>query len=190
MTGISFVSRPSFGDLARASFAQAFRSIGAQALHGFGWGAAAFGVGLGIAADVWVPPAVLGILWGSGTFGVLFQWWTYGRHPERLIETVTADETGIAVEGRLSQTRHAWSVYREARETRDVFTLSSLRAMGQVLAKRGVSDAALAEFRALLRAAGLLREPRTRRIAPFAGFVGGAALAFSLPFVAGVATLG
>ena len=189
MTAIRFVSRPSFGDLARVSFAQAFRSMGAQALHGFGWGVAAFGVLVGIPADVWVPPAVLGVLWGTGLFGVFFQWWTFGRHPERLVETVTADESGIVIEARDSQVRQAWKVYREANETRDVFILSSLRTMGQVLAKRGVSEAALDEFRDLLRAAGLLRAP-ARAIRAVVGFVAGALTALSLPFVAGIASFG
>jgi len=189
MTAIRFVSRPSFGDLARVTLEQAFRSMGAQAVHGFGWGVAAFGLLVGVPADVWIPPALLGVLFGTGLFSLFFQWWIHGRHSERLVETVTADEAGIVIEAPESQVRQAWTVYRDARETRDVFILSSIRTMGQVLAKRGVSEAALEEFRSLLRAANLLRKPQTGTRA-IVGFIGGALIALSLPFVAGIASFG
>ena len=102
---------------------------------------------------------------------------------------MTADEAGIVIEAPQTQVRHAWKVYRDARETPDVFILSSVRTTNQVLAKRGVSEAALEEFRGLLRAARLLREPTTPA-RPILGFIGGALVALSLPFITGIASLG
>jgi hypothetical protein len=186
---LRFVSRPTFGDVVGLTFDRSFRSLGAQALHGFGWGVAAFGVLFRLPADIWLPPAVLGFAWGTGLMSALFQWWIYGRHPERLVETVTADEQGLAIEAPDSQSRSAWRMYREAHESRDAFVLISIRTMSQVLGKRGVSDAALEEFRGFLRRTGLLRErrPATRGIA---GFVLGFGVALCLPFVAGFARVG
>ena len=189
MTAVRFVSRPSFGDMVRFTFDQALRSLGSQAIHGFGWGVAAFGLLVGAPADIWLPPALLGVVFGSGAFGLLFAWWTYGRHPERLVETVTVDERGLHIEAPDSETRQAWSVFREARETPDVFMLLSLRAPSQVLGKRGVSEAALEAFRGFLRDAHLLRQ-RPSHLPAIAGFVVGAALAISLPFVFGYARVG
>jgi hypothetical protein len=183
MTPVRFVSRPAFGDLVRTTLDQTVRSLGAQAIHGFGWGVAAFGLLVGAPADIWAPPALLAVVFGSGVMSVLFQWWVYGRHPERLVETVTADEHGLVIEAPNSQVRQAWSVYREARETRDVFMLTSVRTMSQVFGKRGVSDAALEVFRGFLRGAGILRERRTRTRG-IVGFVCGALLAV-LPFFLG-----
>jgi hypothetical protein len=188
MTAIRFVSRPRFGDLVRLTVEQTFRSVGAQAVHGFGWGVAGFGLVYGIPADVWGPPALLAVVFGTGLYGVVFQWLIFGRRPERLTETVTADEQGIVIEGPDNHVRHPWSMYREARETPSLFILGAVRTLSQVLAKRGVSEAALEEFRGFLRTAGLLRE-RPGPARGILGFVVGALIALALPFVAGIATI-
>jgi YcxB-like protein len=189
MTSLRFVSQPTFGDVVRVGFDRAFRSLGAQALHGFGWGVAAFGVLFGIPADIWLPPALLAVLFGTGLLSLVFQWWIYGRHPERLVETVTTDESGLMIEAPDSQLRHAWRMYRDAEESKDAFVLFAVRTMPQVFGKRGVSDAALEEFRGFLRGAGLLRERRTA-VRGIAGFLLGFCIALGLPFVAGFVRIG
>jgi hypothetical protein len=189
MTAIQFVSRPTFRDLARITVEQSFRSMGAQAIHGFGWGVAGFGLVIGIPADTWLPPALIGVLVGTGLLGVFMQWWLYGRHPDRLVETVSADDAGIVIQAPGTEIHHAWRVFRDARETPAAFVLSSTRAMGQVLAKRGVSEPALEQFRSRLRSAGLLR-PAAAPSRAVVGFVLGVAAAVSLPFVAGIVRVG
>ena len=188
MTAIRFVSRPTFGDLVRLTVEQTFRSLGAQAVHGFGWGVAAFGLVFGIPTDIWAPPALLAVVFGTGLYGLVFQWLIFGRRPERLTESVTADEQGIVIEGPDNHVRHPWSMYRDARETRHLFILGAVRTLSQVLAKRGVSEAALEEFRGFLRAAGLLRAGSGPARGPL-GFALGVLIALALPFVAGIATI-
>jgi hypothetical protein len=189
MTEVRFVSRPQLSDMRRFTFRQAFESLGAQAVHGFGWGVAIFGLLVGVPADIWLPPALLGVVFGSGLFSLVFQWWMYGRNPDRLVETVIADERGLLIEGPDSQVRQAWSIFRDARETDDLFMLSSVRSMSQVLGKRAVGAADLEAFRGLLRGAGLLRDQRSS-IRGIVGFLLGAAIAIGMPFVFGMARLG
>jgi hypothetical protein len=186
VTQVRFVSRPGFGEVRRFTLEQSFRSLSTQAVHGFGWGVAAFGLIAGAPVDIWLPPAVIGVFFGIGLFSLLVQWWIYGRHPERLVETITADERGLLIEGPESQIRQAWSLFRDAHETRDVFMLTAVRTMSQFLGKRGASESELEAFRGYLRGAGLLRSRQTwaRGIAGFGiGFI----LALGLPFAFGIA---
>ena len=185
MTQVRFVSRPTFGDVVRVSIEQTFQSLGAQAVHGFGWGVAIFGLLAGAPPDIWVPPALIGVVMGSGLLFVAFQWWIYGRRPERLVETVTADQDAILIETAETQSRQRWAGYRDAQESSTAFLLVGRRALSQVLAKRDVSDAALEEFRALLRGAGLLREGG-QSVRGVVGFVAGAAIAIAMPFLLGL----
>jgi hypothetical protein len=189
VTAIRFVSRPTFRDIIGLTVDQTFRSLGAQAVHGFGWGVAAFGIVAGAPLEIWLPPALIGVLFGSGSFALLFVWWTYGRSPESLVETVTAGGGGILIEAPSRQVRQAWGAFREARETATAFLLSAPARPSQVLGKRGVSEEALQGFRALLQAARLLRDDPipTRGIV---GFVGGAAIAIVMPFALGAAGVG
>ncbi len=180
MTAIRFVSRPTVRDMIGLTFDQTLRSLGAQAIHGFGWGVAAFGILGGAPLDIWLPPALIGVLFGSGLFALLFVWWTYGRSPETLVETVTADGGGILIEAPRSQVRQAWGAFREARETTGVFLLSTPARPSQILGKRGVSEEALQGFRALLRAERLLRDDPTPTRG-IVGFLGGAAIAIVMP---------
>lgn len=189
MTPLRFVSRPSFGDVVRVGLDRAFRSLGAQAIHGFGWGVAAFGLLFRIPVDIWAPPALLAVVFGTGLLSLVFQWWMYGRHPERLVETITADEAGLLIQAPNSELRQAWRLYRDAEESDDAFVLFAVRTMPQVFGKRGVSDAALEEFRGFLRRAGLLRERRTA-VRGVAGFLFGFCIALGLPFVAGFVKVG
>ena len=80
--------------------------------------------------------------------------------------------------------RHVWSVYRRARETGRAFMMDTGTGSAALINKRGVAEADLAAFRALLIRVGVLPASRGARdlLRPLIGVAIGFALALALWF--------
>jgi prepilin signal peptidase PulO-like enzyme (type II secretory pathway) len=103
--------------------------------------------------------ALVGLTFLSGAFVVPFVWFSIRRRRELVLAPldVDADRTGITLATPIATTRHAWSVYRRAREIPDGFLLDTGIGANVMVAKRGAAESDVDAFRTLLREVNLLR---------------------------------
>lgn len=117
-------------------------------------------------------PLLLGLGFLSGLILVPAEWRPYSRRPELKNEAIEADGDGISIRTGTIETRHAWSVFRRARESWRAFVLVPAGPVAELISKRAVPLTDVDAFRALLVEAGLLRPPtRADRLRPWLGFV-------------------
>jgi len=158
-TRVTFTARPTAGDIIANAVTYVRRSGLVLALGAFTTVSSA--LGLVLAGDpISLIFLLLGLSFLSGWFVVPIVWWSIRLRRDLVLAPfeVEADDAGIAMTASYGSSRHAWSVYRRVRETDRAFTLDIGTGASSLITKRGVPDAELAAFRALLIRVGVLSE--------------------------------
>lgn len=114
-------------------------------------------VGFATGNPAWVVMTIIGLVIVSGITSVPIVLLTTRRRKDLFMTDieVEADADGLAMSTNLASSKHAWAVYRRARETSIAFLLQPGSGATIFVIKRGSSPDELAAFRRVLSAAGL-----------------------------------
>lgn len=156
---LTIVYKPTMAELVHLTAAMNRGGILANGFGGFSATAVVLLVMAGAPVQVFLLPLVFAVLLMSGYWSAPLAWFLASRRRDLIFAptTLTLDDEGISFENASMQARHAWSVYRRARNLGNAILLEAGPGIAALIPKSSITDgAALAE---ILSRHGLLREP-------------------------------
>ena len=177
MGSLTIVTRPTMSGLIHMAAALSRGGWFANGFGGYAGAAAVVGLLIGVPLIVILPAALVAVLLISGYFSAPFIWFVATRRRDLTLSptTITMDPEGVTYQGPTMNARHAWSVYRRARDVGNAIVLEAGPGIAVAIQKDAVGNQAA--LMSILAAHGLIREPTSmERARPLLALALGAAV--------------